>query len=322
MASRLLPAGSMISADQPPKSLAEDVRTRPPRNSSGPKRFASGRSRSKCAMGRASISMCSTRVAGAALSSANARARNGVVTTARSPPATARRWMGIGGLASIMSRSCSLVSTPCRARERRPSRILLQFAAVRGQGQTVRLVDTFLEELHELVGHGASELGGISDGDGTTVVARHVVANADGDELDGGARLDLLDDLAQMALQIAARVHGQRRVVDRCTIRNHHQDAAALGACQQSPVCPRQRLPVDVLLEQALAHHQGEGALGTAPGSVGRLVYNVSEVVEATGIGRLACGEPGFACLSTLPGPGGEAQNFHLDAATLEGPRQ
>src|SRR5215467_12078127 len=195
MASRLLPAGSMISADQPPKSFAADVRTRPPRNSSGPKRFASGWSRSKCSMGRASISTGSTRAADA-LSLAKADGRNGAAMLARSPPATARRWMGIGGLASIMLDRAASLAPHAAAREPRPTLNLLQFAARRGRRQTPRFGATLLKQFHELVGHGASELGGISDGDGTAVVARDIVANADRDELDGGTRLDLLDDLA------------------------------------------------------------------------------------------------------------------------------
>src|SRR5262249_42015973 len=82
------------------------------------------------------------------------------------------------------------------ARERRPTPNLLQFAAGGGRRQTPRFGATLLKQFHELVGHGAGELGGISDGDGTAVVARDIVANADRDELDGGTRLDLLDDLA------------------------------------------------------------------------------------------------------------------------------
>ena len=48
----------------------------------------------------------------------------------------------------------------------------------------VRARRALLEQLHQLVGHGAGELGRIGDGDGAAVVARHVVADADGDQLD------------------------------------------------------------------------------------------------------------------------------------------
>ena len=138
-----------------------------------------------------------------------------------------------------------------------------------------------LEQLDELVGHGAGELGRVGDGDGAAIVARHVVADADGDQLDRGARLDLLDHLAQVLLQIAARVDRQRGVVDRRAVGDHHQDAAPLGPSLQAPVRPGQRLAVDVLLEQALAHHQRERALGAPPGRIGRLVDDVAQVVEA-----------------------------------------
>ena len=138
-----------------------------------------------------------------------------------------------------------------------------------------------LEQLDQLVGHGAGELGGVGDGDGAAVVARHVVADADGDQLDRGARLDLLDHLAQMPLQVAAGVHRQRRIVDRRAVRDHHQDAPLLGPPLQASVRPGQRLAVDVLLEQALAHHQGERALGAPPGRIRRLVDDVAQIVEA-----------------------------------------
>ncbi len=45
-----------------------------------------------------------------------------------------------------------------------------------------------VEQLGELVGHGAAELLGIDDGDGAAIVARHVMADADGDQFDRRAR--------------------------------------------------------------------------------------------------------------------------------------
>ena len=50
-----------------------------------------------------------------------------------------------------------------------------------------------LEQLGELLGHGAAQLLGVHDGHGAPVIARHVMADADGDELDRRTRLDLLD---------------------------------------------------------------------------------------------------------------------------------
>ena len=111
-------------------------------------------------------------------------------------------------------------------------------------------------------------------------------------------------------------------VVDRRAVRDHHQNAAALRPGQKAPVRPGQRLAVDVLLEQPLAHHQRQRALGPAPGRVRRLVDDVAQVVEAAGGGRLAGGEPGLACLAALPGLGGEAEDLDLDAAALERARQ
>ena len=55
------------------------------------------------------------------------------------------------------------------------------------------LLDRFAEcdrsnKLGQLLGHGAAELLGIDDGDGAPVIARHVMADADGDELDRRAQ--------------------------------------------------------------------------------------------------------------------------------------
>jgi hypothetical protein len=107
-----------------------------------------------------------------------------------------------------------------------------------------------VEELGELLGHGAAEFLGVHDGHGAAVVARHVVADADGDELHRRAGLDLLDDPAQVPLQVVARVHRQGGIVHRRAVGDHHQDLALLGAGEQALVRPVQRLAVDVLLEE------------------------------------------------------------------------
>src|SRR6185437_1471210 len=77
----------------------------------------------------------------------------------------------------------------------------------------------------------------------------------------------------------------------------------------------------------------GDGAWSGGPtgwrlGSVGwprrvrRLVDDVAEIVEATGIRRLAGSKPRLARLPAFPGAGGEAQNLDLDAATLQRARE
>src|SRR5690606_39232650 len=81
---------------------------------------------------------------------------------------------------------------------------------------------------------------------------------------------------------------------------------------------PLQGLAVDILLEQALAHHEPEIAPRMAPGLVGRLVDDVADVVDAAGIGRPAGFEPGLAALAALPRSGGEAEDLDLHTATLE----
>ena len=81
---------------------------------------------------------------------------------------------------------------------------------------------------------------------------------------------------------------------------------------------PGQRLAVDVLLEQPLAHHQPEIFPRSPPGRVGALVDDVAQIVEAAGLGRLAGLQPGFARLPALPGARGEAEDLDLDAAALQ----
>ena len=85
---------------------------------------------------------------------------------------------------------------------------------------------------------------------------------------------------------------------------------------------PVERLAVDVLLEQPLAHHQREVAPHAPPGRIGRLVDDVAEVVQPARVRGLAGPQPFLARLPALPGAGGEAEDLDLHAAALERPRQ
>src|SRR5262245_31689327 len=85
---------------------------------------------------------------------------------------------------------------------------------------------------------------------------------------------------------------------------------------------PSERLAVDILLEQALAHHQSEIASRPAPGRVGGLVNDMAQVVEPSGKRRLQRVQPSLARMAALPRPGGEAEDLDLDAAALEGARK
>ena len=62
--------------------------------------------------------------------------------------------------------------------------------------------EVLVEQLGKLLGHHAGKLLCVGDGDGAAIIAGDVVADADGEQLDRGARLDLLDHLAEMTLQI------------------------------------------------------------------------------------------------------------------------
>src|ERR1700722_6212405 len=66
--------------------------------------------------------------------------------------------------------------------------------------------DVLVEEFGELLRHSPAKLFGVDDGHGAPVVARHVVANANGDQLNRRAGLDLLNHVAQMALEIVAGI--------------------------------------------------------------------------------------------------------------------
>src|SRR5436189_4845058 len=66
------------------------------------------------------------------------------------------------------------------------------------------------EQLGELFGDRATEFLGIDDGDGAAIIAGDVVTDADRDQFDRRAGLDLLDDVAQMPLEVIAGVDRQR----------------------------------------------------------------------------------------------------------------
>src|SRR5688572_21134475 len=98
------------------------------------------------------------------------------------------------------------------------------------------------EELGKLFGDGAAEFLGIDDGNRTAIIPRHVVTDADRDQFDRRTGLDLLDDVAQMPLEVIARVDRQGGIVDRRAVGNHHQDLALLRTSEQALVRPIQRL--------------------------------------------------------------------------------
>src|SRR3984957_8539363 len=148
------------------------------------------------------------------------------------------------------------------------------------------------------------------------------MANADGDELDRRARFDFLDDIAQVGLQIIAGIDREGGVVDWRAVGNHHEDLALLGAAEKTLVRPVERLAVDVLLEQALAHHEAKVLARAPPRRVRRFVNEMAQIVETSGIGWFPCLKPGLARLSAFPGASREAENLDLDAAALECARE
>src|SRR5262245_30518074 len=111
---------------------------------------------------------------------------------------------------------------------RRRTRPNIRLAQTRAYLTVLRRM--FIKQLGKLFGHGAAQLLGVHDGHGAAVVASHIVADADCDQLDWRARLDVFDYPAQVTLQVVARIDRQCRIVDRGAIRDHHEDAALLGA--------------------------------------------------------------------------------------------
>ena len=174
----------------------------PPRYSSIPKRRRSGSRWSKDGIGRAWISISAGAAGRLALVLRRAfrgsRRRNGQHRDERD--------RGVTGASPRMAALPSALWGPDR--ENVPTPATRRSAAAptpRGPGGLL------VEQLGELVGHGAAELLGVDDGDGAAVVARHVVADADRDQLDRRAGLDVLDHPAQMAFEIIAGIDRQRR---------------------------------------------------------------------------------------------------------------
>src|SRR5687767_4790905 len=58
------------------------------------------------------------------------------------------------------------------------------------------------EQFGELFGDGAAEFLGIDDGDRTAIIAGDVVTDADRDQFDRRTGFDLLDDVAQVPLEV------------------------------------------------------------------------------------------------------------------------
>src|SRR3712207_472517 len=106
-----------------------------------------------------------------------------------------------------------------------------------------------IEKFSELLRHRTPQLLGIHDRNGAPIIASHIVANADGDELHGRLCLDIAYDLAKVTFEVASGIDGQRRVVDRSTVGNHHEDATLLGTSEEAVVCPNQGFSVNVLLQ-------------------------------------------------------------------------
>ena len=112
-------------------------------------------------------------------------------------------------------------------------------------------VGVLVEQVGELADNGAAKLVDIGNGDGTTVVPGHIVTDADGQQFNRRAGLDIADHFAEMFFEIAAAVYRQRRIIDRRAIGDNEENAPVLTAGQKALMRPDQSLAVDVLLQDS-----------------------------------------------------------------------
>src|SRR3954471_5702228 len=103
--------------------------------------------------------------------------------------------------------AASPAATVLRMRRRLTvARILSGMQAARPTARRRRGAMGLAEEFGELFGDRATEFLGIDDGHCAAIVTRDVVTNADRDQFDRRTDLDLLDDVAQMPLEIIAGI--------------------------------------------------------------------------------------------------------------------
>src|SRR3546814_5237333 len=126
--------------------------------------------------------------------------------------------------------------------------------------------ETVVKKAGQLLHPGPAKLFGVHDRHRAPIIARDIMADANGDELHGRAVFDPFDNLPQMTLQIGAAVNGQGGIVDWRTVTDDHHYAAILGPADQAVMRPEERLAIDVFLEQPFAHHQAEIASRPTPG--------------------------------------------------------
>src|SRR6266700_3452128 len=216
-AKKRAPLAASRNADSPPKPRKREVRTSPLRNSNAPKRTWERSRGSKAAIGRALTSI----VTGAVTENSSATADLGTGWTAacgRAPE----------GIASVV--------TPAAAEMRKWRREKSNscfFLMVRRRACAV--------SNHEApsscpVASSHCITNAIAAAGCLRIVARDVVPDADRDQFHRRAGLDLLDDVAQVPLEIVAGVDRKRVINDRGAIGDHHQDLALFGAAEQALV--------------------------------------------------------------------------------------
>src|SRR3954469_12924998 len=224
------PLASSRKPDNPPKPRNGEVSTSPERYCSAPKRV-----RARSRVSNAGIARAWTSSGTGAVTENSSGARGfadsfvavcAYATAGRSPAAAEEmKPRRVKSLPSSL-RDAPLHAEPeskdrarlvdsgfargARAPECRVMRLRVQPA--RPLRRRRRRAMRFAEQFGELFGDGPAEFLRVDDGHCAPIVARHVVADTDRDQFDRRTGLDLLDDMAQMTLEIVAGIDRQRRV--------------------------------------------------------------------------------------------------------------
>src|SRR5262249_19041873 len=193
MAMKRSPLASSRRPDRPPEPRKREVSTNPLRNSSAPNRTRERSRVSKPAIGRALTSI----ETGSVTEYSSGFARFG------------------GGCTAVCASAC--FGTACAknpaavavSKRRRLNRGIMG-SGMQAPPSTGRLRGVGLaEQFGELFGDRAAELFGVDDSHRAAIIARHVVADADRDQLDRRAGFDFLDDMAEVTFQIIAGIDRQ-----------------------------------------------------------------------------------------------------------------
>ena len=150
-----------------------------------------------------------------------------------------------------------------------------------------------VEQFGELLRHHAAQLLGVDDRDGALVIARHVVADADGDQLDRRARLDPAG--SRRANGVRDNCRDSPTAWNRRPARRR-KSPSGCGAARGAPIkrsCAHiNASPSMFSFSKPFAHHQAEIAPRAPPRRIRALVDDVAQIVEPARLRRTARLQP------------------------------